>query len=207
MDVSDSIDEEDFEKAKDVIKTLIEKISYYEVSPNYEILIFATDVVRIVSMRDFKSGQESDLSDILKRLQDYKYSSKGDRTGTNIALAYRRILESIQIENERNKEEFKQTQHVVIMFTDGQANMGGNPKPLVDQIKYLVQQNSPSEEQENLGIKVKDYIPHPRYDVKLKKDLGIPEYYEFDVALIQLVDPADLHPLHQGNKWSSETFR
>ncbi|KAI2643850.1 Complement factor B [Labeo rohita] len=309
LDVSDSIDEEDFEKAKD--------ISYYEVSPNYEILVFATDVSWIVSMRDFKSGQESNLSNILKRLKEFEYNSKGDRTGTNIALAYRSILESMQIENERNKEEFKQTQHVVIMFTDGQANMGGNPKPFVDQIKYLVQQNSPSEEQENLdmyvfgmgddvnagdmndfktdrpnekfffklktmdelqetfdemidegssvalcglyqdyegnespkrrqypwlakisvtrsngkisycvgslvtsnfiltaahcfrpddtperitvdlevkGIKVKDYIPHPRYDVKLKKDLGIPEYYEFDVALIQLVDPVIMGP-------------
>ncbi|RXN07328.1 complement factor B-like protein [Labeo rohita] len=240
LDVSDSIDEEDFEKAKDVIKTLIEKISYYEVSPNYEILVFATDVSRIVSMRDFKSGQESNLSNILKRLKEFEYNSKGDRTGTNIALAYRSILESMQIENERNKEEFKQTQHVVIMFTDGQANMGGSPRPWVDQIKYLVQQNSPSEEQENLdmyvfgmgddvnagdmndfktdrpnekfffklktmnelqetfdemiGIKVKDYIPHPRYDVKLKKDLGIPEYYEFDVALIQLVDPVIMGP-------------
>lgn len=41
---------------------------------------------------------------------------------------------------------------------------------------------------------MKDYIPHPRYDVKLKKDLGIPEYYEFDVALIELVDPVIMGP-------------
>uniref|UniRef100_A0A673G6L8 C3/C5 convertase n=1 Tax=Sinocyclocheilus rhinocerous TaxID=307959 RepID=A0A673G6L8_9TELE len=308
LDVSDSIDEEDFEKAKGVIKTLIEKISYYEVSPNYEILIFATDVARIVSMRDFKSGQKNNLLEILKRLKDYEYNSKGDRTGTNIAQAYRSILESMQIEQMRNKEEFKKTQHIVIMFSDGQANMGGNPRKWVDQIKDLVKQNTPSEEEENLdlyvfgmgddvnsedindlktdrgnekfffklknlddlqetfdgmidegtsvalcglyrdyddgtdshkrhqypwlakisisncvgslvtssfiltaahcfrfgdtpdritvdlgsdikGIKVKDYIPHPRYDVAAKQNVGIPEYYEFDVALIQLENP------------------
>ncbi|XP_016377010.1 complement factor B-like [Sinocyclocheilus rhinocerous] len=315
LDVSDSIDEEDFKKAKGVIKTLIEKISYYEVSPNYEILIFATDVTRIVSMRDFKSGQKNNLLEILQRLEDYEYESKGDRSGTNIALAYKSILESIQIEQLSNKEDFKQTQHIVIMFTDGQANMGGNPRPWVDQIKDLVKQNTPAEEEEKLdlyvfgmgddvnaedmndlktdrgndkfffklqnlddlqktfdemidegtsvalcglyrdyddvtgpnkrhqypwlakisvtrnsgkisncvgslitssfiltaahcfrfedtpdritvdlgsdikGIKVKDYIPHPRYDVAAKQKMGIPEYYEFDVALIQLKEP------------------
>lgn len=53
-----------------------QQISYYEVSPNYEILIFATDVNRIVSMRDFKSGQGNNLEQILKRLENYKYESK-----------------------------------------------------------------------------------------------------------------------------------
>uniref|UniRef100_A0A672PB97 C3/C5 convertase n=1 Tax=Sinocyclocheilus grahami TaxID=75366 RepID=A0A672PB97_SINGR len=310
LDVSDSIDEEDFKKAKGVIKTLIEKISYYEVSPNYEILIFATDVTRIVSMRDFKSGQKNNLLEILKRLEDYEYESKGDRSGTNIAMAYKSILESMQIEQLSNKEDFKQTQHIVIMFTDGQANMGGNPRPWVDQIKDIVKQNTPAEEEEKLDlyvfgmgddvnaedindlktdrgndkfffklqnlddlqktfdemidegtsvalcglyrdyddgteshkrhqypwlakisrnngkisncvgslvtssfiltaahcfrfedtperitvdlgsdIKVKDYIPHPRYDVAAKQKMGISEYYEFDVALIQLKEP------------------
>uniref|UniRef100_A0A8C1WNM0 C3/C5 convertase n=1 Tax=Cyprinus carpio TaxID=7962 RepID=A0A8C1WNM0_CYPCA len=315
VDASDSVEEKDFDNAKTTIKLLLEKISYYEVSPNYEILIFATDVARIVSMRDFKSAQKNNLLEILKRLKDYEYNSKGDRTGTNIAQAYRSILESMQIEQMTNKEEFKTTQHIVIMFTDGQANMGGNPRPWVDQIKDLVKKNSPSEEEENLdlyvfgmgddvnaedindlktdrgnekfffklknledlqetfdsmidegtsvelcglyrdyddgtdshkrqqypwlakisvtrnngkisnclgslvtssfiltaahcfrfgdtpdritvdlgsnikGIKVKDYIPHPRYDIAAKQKVGIPEYYEFDVALIQLEKP------------------
>ncbi|XP_051732542.1 complement factor b, like isoform X1 [Ctenopharyngodon idella] len=323
LDVSDSIEEDDFEKAKDVIKTLIDKISYYEVSPNYEILIFATDVYRIVSMRDFKSGQGNNLEQILKRLANYKYESKGDRSGTNIAQAYKNILESMQIEQITNKEDFLETQHIVIMFSDGQANMGGNPKVHVDNIKNLVI-NDPSREDKlelyvfgmgddvnaedindlktdrgnekfffklqsieklqetfdnmidegtsvalcglyrdyddsyssherrqypwlakisvtrsdgtisncmgslvtstfiltaahcfkfgdtperitvDIGsnirrIKVKQYIPHPRYNLRAKKHMGIPEYYEFDVALIQLVEPlimgVDLRPI------------
>lgn len=40
-----------------------------------------------------------------------------------------------------------------------------------------------------IGIKVKEYIPHPLYNLKAKEKMGIPEYYEFDVALIQLVEP------------------
>lgn len=46
-------------------------------------------------------------------------TGKGDRTGTNIAKAYKYILESMKIEQETNKEDFMQTQHIVIMFTDG----------------------------------------------------------------------------------------
>ncbi|XP_048021311.1 complement factor b, like [Megalobrama amblycephala] len=323
LDVSDSIEEDEFDRAKNVIKTLIDKISYYEVSPNYEILIFATDVYPIVSMRDFKSGQGNNLEQILKRLENYEYESKGDRSGTNIAQAYKTIFESMQIEQMTNKEDFLQTQHIVIMFTDGQANMGGNPKPQVDYIKNLVI-NDPSREDklelyvfgmgddvnaedindlktdrgnekfffklksieqlqetfDNMidegnsvalcglykdyndvyssherrqypwlakisvarsngkisncmgslvtstfiltaahcfrfgdtsdritvdigtkirGIKVKEYIPHPLYNLKAKENMGIPEYYEFDVALIQLVEPLimglDLRPI------------
>lgn len=39
---------------------------------------------------------------------------------------------------------------------------------------------------------MKDYIPHPLYDIAAKQELGIPEYYEFDVALIQLEKPVIL---------------
>lgn len=40
-----------------------------------------------------------------------------------------------------------------IIHSLGQANMGGNPRPWVDQIKDLGKQNTPSEEEENLGEK------------------------------------------------------
>ncbi|KTG43615.1 hypothetical protein cypCar_00041000 [Cyprinus carpio] len=203
LDVSNSIKEDDFQKAKGVIKTLIEKISYYEVSPNYEILIFATDVTRIVSMRDFKIGQKNNLLEILKRLEDYKYDSKGDRSGTNIALAYKSILESMQIEQLSKKEDFKQTQHIVIMFTDELYVFGVGDTVNAESIndlktdrgneKFFFKLKSLDALQktfdEMIGIKVKDYIPHPRYDVAAKKKMGIPEYYEFDVALIQLKEP------------------
>ncbi|XP_065143183.1 complement factor B-like [Paramisgurnus dabryanus] len=319
LDVSGSINETDFEKAKGVISKLIEKISYYEVSPNYEILIFATDVDRIVSMRKFKSGQKDNLLQILNKLRDYKYSSKGTGKGTNIAKAYRSIYGSMLIEKEIDEKSFLQTQHIVILFSDGQANMGGDPKPKVNQIKDLVIQRDPSREEKldlyvfgmgdkvngedinhlktdrgnekfffklrdlhdlkktfdtmidegtsvelcglykdysdgtnshkrrqypwlakiivtrsdgtvskcmgslvtstfiltaahcfkfgdtpdrisvymeskSKGIKVKEYIPHPSYNVAAKRHKGIPEYYEFDIALLQLEKPLIMSP-------------
>ncbi|XP_051536340.1 complement factor B-like [Myxocyprinus asiaticus] len=323
LDVSDSINEEDFEDAKRVISKLIDKISYYEASPNYEIIVFATEVNVIISMRDFKRDPENILSLALQRLQNFKYDSKGGRSGTNIALAYERILESMKIE-EINDKGFFEAQHIIIMFTDGLANMGGNPRFKVEQIKDLVIQNNPSRDEkldlyvfgmgeevnaedindlktdranEKFFFKLKDlksleetfdsmidegtsvslcglyrdynddsisherwkypwlakirvtrndgtisncmgslvtssfiltaahcfrfhdtpdkiqiemdsgskykkverYILHPRYNVTAKKHLGIPEYYEFDIALIQLQKPVilglDIRPI------------
>ncbi|KAK9955548.1 hypothetical protein ABG768_015412 [Culter alburnus] len=147
VDASDSIDEEEFNKAKQTIKTLIEKISYYQVSPNYEILMFATDVTRIISLKDFKSNKnEKNLKEVLKDLDNFSYENKGDRTGTNIAKVYSAILESMTLENDTDPKSFLETQHVVIVFTDGQANMGGNPVPKVNQIKHLVIKNDPNRE-------------------------------------------------------------
>ncbi|KAF4077323.1 hypothetical protein AMELA_G00206780 [Ameiurus melas] len=138
LDASDSIDEADFNKAKEIIKKLITKISYYEVNPNYELIIFATDVTKIFSITDYKKGDEKRLINLLKLLEDYKYDDKGQKTGTNIRKAYDVILKSMHFEKEQNVTAFDMTQHVIIMFTDGIANMGGSPKPVIDQIKQTV---------------------------------------------------------------------
>ncbi|XP_060746788.1 complement factor B-like [Tachysurus vachellii] len=138
LDASDSIDEADFNKAKEVIKKLINKISYYEVRPNYDILIFSTDIKHIVNMTDFKR-KNSKLLDIFKSLDNYNFEEDRKKTGTNIRKAYESIRNSISFEKENNKKDFPVTQHVVIMFTDGIANMGGDPKPVVDEIRQTVQ--------------------------------------------------------------------
>uniref|UniRef100_A0A671SCI8 C3/C5 convertase n=1 Tax=Sinocyclocheilus anshuiensis TaxID=1608454 RepID=A0A671SCI8_9TELE len=154
VDASESIDQKNFENAKTTIKMLIDKISYYPVSPNYEILIFATDVTPIITMRDFKNNEDArNLMNIFKALDDFNYESRGDKTGTNIAKLYTAILGSMKIEELNNAMTFSETQHIVILFTDGQANMGGNPRPKVEQIKHLVTKNVPMREK-NLDLYV-----------------------------------------------------
>ncbi|KAL7853739.1 hypothetical protein AOLI_G00205830 [Acnodon oligacanthus] len=138
LDASDSIEKKDFERAKDIITQLINKISYYEVSPNYEIIIFATEVTRIVSIADYKREDERKLYKIIEMLKNYKYDDKGEKSGTNIAKAYKAILESISFEKASDKQAFIETRHVIIMFTDGIYNMGGNPIYNVNEIKQLV---------------------------------------------------------------------
>ncbi|XP_043077998.1 complement factor B-like [Puntigrus tetrazona] len=304
VDASDSIEMMDFENARTTVKMLVEKISYYPVAPNYEILMFATDVAPIIRINIFKM-QKPSLEDIFKNMDYFTYESRGEKTGTNIAKAYSTILESMYIEKNFNATAFNETQHIIILFTDGHANMGGNPKYKVDQIKRFVMQNDPKREEKldlyvfgvgddvykeyindlvsqrdrekhffklqdltevqnmfddmidestsvglcgivweglenkrrafpwlaqinivrppkgsncmgslvtssyiltaascfregdttnrirvklekDLVVKVKRYIIHPEYNVTAKKHMGIDEYYEFDVALIQL---------------------
>ncbi|XP_052392645.1 complement factor B [Carassius gibelio] len=152
VDASGSIEEKDFEKAKTTIKMLMDKISYYPVSPNYEILIFATYVTRIISMRDFKTNEDArNLMNIFKELDDFSY--EGEHTGTNIAKVYTAILESMKLEELISATTFNETQHIVIMFTDGQANIGGDPKRKVKQIKHFVTKNDPKREK-NLDLYV-----------------------------------------------------
>ncbi|XP_065143180.1 complement factor B [Paramisgurnus dabryanus] len=312
LDASDSIEKSDFDTAKIVIKTLIDKISYYQVSPNYEILMFASDVTPIITMRNYKSvSSERNLIEIFERLDNFTYESKGERSGSNIAKAFSTILDSMGVEKQNNMTQFLETQHIVIMFTDGHANMGGNPKPKVENIKHFVTQKDPSRDnklevyvfgvgsdinkedindwvtkrdnekfffnlpnlqevqetfdqmiddstsvelcgiqhdytknrrhafpwlaqikilrssgmtncmgslvtssyiltaahcfkfedhpdsisidlKKHLSVKVARYIVHPRYNITAKRDIGIKEYYEFDVALIQLTKAVEL---------------
>uniref|UniRef100_A0A8C1GXT3 C3/C5 convertase n=1 Tax=Cyprinus carpio TaxID=7962 RepID=A0A8C1GXT3_CYPCA len=307
VDASDSVEEKDFDNAKTTIKLLLEKISYYPVSPNYEILIFATDVIPIIRMRSFKSNKDAGkLMNIFKELDEFTYEKRGEKTGTNIAKAYSNILQSMYIEKIYSATAFNETQHIIILFTDGQANMGGTPKPKVEQIKRLVTENDPNREknldlyvfgvgdvydkyinslvsqrdhekyffklqdleevqemfdnmidestsvglcgivweglenkrrafpwlaqiniavssncmgslvtssyiltaahcfkegdthdkitvqlEKDKPVKVKKYVIHPDYNLIAKQEMGIQEYYEFDVALIQLEKPVD----------------
>uniref|UniRef100_A0AAR2LJW5 C3/C5 convertase n=1 Tax=Pygocentrus nattereri TaxID=42514 RepID=A0AAR2LJW5_PYGNA len=154
LDASDSIEEEDFERAKAVIIKLIEKISYYEVSPNYEIIIFATEVTRIVSIADFKREDEKKLYKIIKTLKDYKYDDKGQKTGTNIAKAFKVIADSVSFEKTGNKTAFTETRHVIIMFTDGIYNMGGTPVYNIEEIKQLVYNGDENEYELDINIYV-----------------------------------------------------
>uniref|UniRef100_A0A8C2ADS8 C3/C5 convertase n=1 Tax=Cyprinus carpio TaxID=7962 RepID=A0A8C2ADS8_CYPCA len=151
VDASGSIYERDFENAKTTIKMLIEKISYYPVSPNYEILIFATYVTRIISMRDFKNNEDN--VSLLTVIFWCEKTDIGEHTGTNIAKVYTTIFQSMKIEELNNATAFSESQQIIILFTDGQANMGGDPKRKVNPIKHLVIKNDPMRER-NLDLYV-----------------------------------------------------
>ncbi|XP_066501792.1 complement factor B-like [Hoplias malabaricus] len=154
LDASDSIEKDDFNKAKEVIINLIDKISYYQVSPNYEIIIFTTEFIRIVSIADSKKEEEKALHKTIKVLEDFEFEAKGEKTGTNIAGAFFAILDSMGVEKAKNKSAFLETQHVIIMFTDGIYNMGGNPIKNVNEIKQLVYNEDEENRQQYLDIYV-----------------------------------------------------
>ncbi|XP_072562972.1 complement factor B-like [Paramormyrops kingsleyae] len=132
LDVSDSVTEEDFSKSKDCVLKLIEKISYYDVIPKYDISAFATEVTPIV---DILAPEIKERYLILESLRNFSYIAKGDKSGTNIALAFNKIYEKMSAMRTRNEKAYKEVRNVIIIFTDGIANMGGRPKDVVDQIR------------------------------------------------------------------------
>ncbi len=52
-------------------------------------------------------------------------------------------------------------------------------------------------------VKVKNYVIHPDYNRTAKQEMGIQEYYEFDVALIQLEKHVDIS---SNLRWGAQIF-
>uniref|UniRef100_W5KIJ6 C3/C5 convertase n=1 Tax=Astyanax mexicanus TaxID=7994 RepID=W5KIJ6_ASTMX len=150
LDASGSIDKTDFEEAKKIVMKLIDKVSYYEVFPNYEILVFATDVARLVSIAE----GNGELHETVNNLIAFKYEDRGAKSGTNIAKAFNEILASMSKVKATNKTPFKETHHVIIMFTDGITNMGGDPTHKTNAIKHAVYDGDEANREQYLDLYV-----------------------------------------------------
>ncbi|XP_041707487.1 complement factor B [Coregonus clupeaformis] len=153
MDISDSIEEKEFDKARNAVKKLITKVSSFSVSPNYEILFFASDVLEVVNIIDFSGENRKPLEEVLANLDNFKYDAR-DNVGTNLNLAFRTILERMAIQKQRNETLFKEVYHVLIFFTDGAYNMGGSPENTVAKIREAVYMNKKEERDKYLDIYV-----------------------------------------------------
>ncbi|XP_076155245.1 complement factor B-like [Alosa pseudoharengus] len=75
LDASDSIDISIFNQSRDVIKQLIEKISDYEVSPKYDIVVFATKVTKIVDITDYYKRTAKKLFEVIEDLDRFDYGT------------------------------------------------------------------------------------------------------------------------------------
>lgn len=125
LDASQSVGKEDFEKAKDCIISLIEKISTYDITPRYTIVTYATETKTLVDLED-EAATNADK--VIELLQGFDYSAHDDKSGTDTSLAIKTIYEMMSLNSQRNLKTFKDIRHVIIIMTDGKANMGGDPK-------------------------------------------------------------------------------
>uniref|UniRef100_A0A8C2WWZ8 C3/C5 convertase n=1 Tax=Cyclopterus lumpus TaxID=8103 RepID=A0A8C2WWZ8_CYCLU len=140
VDISDSIEAKDIDKAINAITKLISKISTFTVSPNYEIVFFSAEVYEIVNILDFLD-KKIELKAIIDDLKNFKVDEKN--TGTDLNLLFMTFLERMSIIKLRVGEKvFKEHQHVFILFTDGGYNMGGSPEFTLTKIKNLVYMNN-----------------------------------------------------------------
>ncbi|CAN9501319.1 unnamed protein product [Ophioblennius macclurei] len=145
VDISESIDKEQFEKARDAVLKLITKISSFSVTPNYEIVFFSSEVIEVVDILEFFGGKG--IRDTMRQ-KIMECSIDGRNTGTDLTAVFNKFLEKMAIVKIRVGEEaFKKHHHVFLIFTDGGYNMGGSPLPSVTRIKNMVYMNQTGENQ------------------------------------------------------------
>ncbi|MBN3308149.1 CFAB factor, partial [Amia calva] len=150
LDCSSSVGIEDFKKSKNCIEKLIEKIGNFEVSPRYDVLTFATTIKEIVNIND----EDDDPAIVMDKIANFNYEDHGDQTGTNIAGAFHNIHGKMNFLSASKPEKFRETRHVIILFTDGRANMGGSAELEVKQIKQLIRGHMGDSWEEYLDIYV-----------------------------------------------------
>ncbi|XP_040035733.2 complement factor B [Gasterosteus aculeatus] len=136
VDISESIDQEDVDKAIDAITVLISKIASFSVTPNYEIAFFSSEVFEVVKILDFlnEGGKPKNM---IEELRKFKVDDKN--TGTDLNLLFTTFEERMAVIKEQvGEKNFEEHRHVLIVFTDGAFNMGGSPDRTVQKIKNMV---------------------------------------------------------------------
>ncbi|KAG7479699.1 complement C2-like [Solea senegalensis] len=145
MDTSGSIRKEDFEKSRNATIALIRKLDSYEVQLKFHVLSFATEVKDIVDIT--QTYMSSSIEDVIWNLMEFDYHSHGRKTGTNLHSALHRVSEKISFFKQRGaKSRFNETQNIIIIETDGYANIGNKPQIAMGRIRQLLGYSLTSED-------------------------------------------------------------
>ncbi|XP_026790496.3 complement factor B [Pangasianodon hypophthalmus] len=135
IDTSGSIQQSQFERAKKATASLIRKLSSYEVEMKFDIISYASEPQHIITVLDNLSGN---VDVVLKRLNLFKQTQHGKKTGTNLYKALKSVHERLAFLKSKNQNEFNETQNVILIETDGYTNMGGNPQYVLGLIRELL---------------------------------------------------------------------
>ncbi|CAN9511092.1 unnamed protein product [Ophioblennius macclurei] len=137
LDTSGSIKKNDFELARSATEALIRKLDSYEVQMNFHVLSFASKIKDIVNITDVETS--GNVEEVLWHLKEFDYHSHGHKTGTNLYDALRRVQEMMSIfKLNRHKNQFNDTQNIIIIETDGYSNTGSKPLNALKQIRNLL---------------------------------------------------------------------
>lgn len=167
LDVSESIDEVDYQNAKEAIITLIKKIEMFSVYPKYEVVLFSSKIHTVINILTFYGpNNPPPLKKLLDNLEKFDVERQ-DKYGTNINAVFKQFLEKLGVIKAREKKRFSEHHHVIILFSDGGYNTGGAPTDTVERIKAMVYMDQPQQRQEHLDIYVFG-IGIPVYDGNLK---------------------------------------
>ncbi|XP_077017496.1 complement factor B [Tamandua tetradactyla] len=135
LDGSDSIGASNFTGAKRCLTSLIEKVASYGVKPRYGLVTYATDPNVLIRVSEARS---SDADWVTERINQISYEDHKLKTGTNTKKALQAVYSMMNWIGDKPPEGWNHTRHVIILMTDGLHNMGGDPVPVIDEIRSLL---------------------------------------------------------------------
>ncbi|XP_036104631.1 complement C2 [Molossus molossus] len=141
LDASQSVKEEDFRIFKDSATLMVDRIFSFEINVSVAIITFASKPKVILSVLHDHSR---DVTEVIYRLDNINYKDHENGTGTNIYEALNSVY--IMMNNQMQQRGMSMTtwngiRHAILLLTDGKSNMGGSPKPAVDNIKEILNIN------------------------------------------------------------------
>ncbi|KAF6364219.1 complement factor B [Rhinolophus ferrumequinum] len=135
LDGSDSIGAHNFTGAKNCLTHFIEKVASYGVKPKYGLVTYATDAKTLIRVSE---AQSSDAAWVTEKLNKISYEDHKLKTGTNTKKALQAVYSMMSWEGDTRPEGWNRTRHVIILMTDGLHNMGGDPVPVIHDIRSLL---------------------------------------------------------------------
>ncbi|XP_075692542.1 complement C2-like [Rhinoderma darwinii] len=136
LDASNSVGEDNFEIFKDCAEILVTRLGVFDMNIQFGIISFATEPKIIVRV-----SNNEDVDEVLEHIEnELKYSDHKDKSGTNTYAALNSVHEmmSLQEETYKNMTLWLSVHHVIILLTDGKANMGGRPVEMIKKIRQYL---------------------------------------------------------------------
>ncbi|XP_012693398.2 complement C2 [Clupea harengus] len=180
MDSSGSISEENFEEARSAVASLIGKLDSYEVTLKFHIISFASTAKVIVGITQHNSDQ---TSQVLKKLENFKYESHEGKTGTNLHSALKNVYEHLSLL--KTRPAFNETPNVILITTDGQSNTGGSHKAIQHQIRDLFNYTTLADQTEENLLDVYVFGVGPSVNKKELNDLASKKRDEEHVFILK----------------------
>ncbi|XP_063794194.1 complement factor B-like [Pseudophryne corroboree] len=143
MDASKSVGEDNFQIAQEISNIFIDKISSYDINPQFAVISYASAPRIIVRLSDVDSANAAIVMD---KIADFKYAEHADKQGTNTRAALAEVHNMLSLQKLREAEKFKNTRNVIVLMTDGKHNMGGDPTVEIRRMRDLLDISSNREE-------------------------------------------------------------
>lgn len=138
LDASQSVSEKDFDIFKESAFLMVDRIFSFEIKVSVAIITFASRPKIIMSVLNERS---QNVMEVIDSLDSVCYKDHENATGTNTYEALNSVY--LMMNNQMGRlgmetSAWQEIRHAIILLTDGKSNMGGSPKPAVDNIREIL---------------------------------------------------------------------